>query len=346
VFSASQDATTNYNAPTPVTVTLTVSKMTPTIVISNITKSSIDPTFTFATSSESDEVLTFISSTAGVATIHPSSGLVTIVSAGTATITVSQAASSNYNAPTNATALLTVTAGTLTSVSSGSDLSGKNLSGASLVGLTLTNVILSNSNLNGANFSGANVTGVDFTNASIMGATNLPTFSTKQKLQLLCNANNAGANIPQLQFSTLLSVSELNAALSVPIPDISSVKTVFLVAAPVYDSSNVKTVTISTSSISFLNNTSLYIPLNASETVKINDVLYTLNASKQLLDSNGVVLKLIVVNGYLFKIYTGSIVAVNISNIISNITFDADNTINLYDVITTMITNAISTMNN
>lgn len=265
--------------------------------------------------------------------------------AGTATITVSQAASTNYNAPTNATATLTVTAGTLTNatVSAGADLSGKNLSGASLVGLTLTNVILSNCNLNGANFSGANVTGVDFTNASIVGATNLPTFSTKQKLQLLYNANNAGANISQLQFSAPLSVSELNAALSVPIPELSSVKTEFLVAAPVYDASNVKTVTIATSSISIVNNTSLYIPLNVGETVKINGILYTLNASNQLLDNNGVVLKLIVVNGYPFKIYTGSIIAVNISNLVSKIVFGSGGQeITLYDIISSMISDAIT----
>ena len=345
-ITANQDATTNFNAPTAITAILTVSKATPTIVVSNITKSSIDPTFTFARSTASDGALAFSSSTPSVATVNSVSGVVTIIGiAGTATITVSQAASTNYNAPTNATATLTVTAGTLTNatVSAGADLSGKNLSGASLVGLTLTNVILSNCNLNGANFSGANVTGVDFTNASIVGATNLPTFSTKQKLQLLYNANNAGANISQLQFSAPLSVSELNAALSVPIPELSSVKTEFLVAAPVYDASNVKTVTIATSSISIVNNTSLYIPLNVGETVKINGILYTLNASNQLLDNNGVVLKLIVVNGYPFKIYTGSIIAVNISNLVSKIVFGSGGQeITLYDIISSMISDAIT----
>ena len=267
-ITANQDATTNFNAPTPITATLTVAKATPTIVVSNITKSSIDPIFTFARSTASDGALTFSSSSESVATVNSVSGVVTVVSAGTATITVSQVATNNYNAPTNATATLTVTAGTFTNaiIPSGSDLSGKNLSGASLVGATLANVVLSNSNLNGADFSGANVTGTDFTNASIVGATNLPTFSTKQKLELLYNANNAGANISQLQFSAPLSVSELNAALSVPIPELLSVNTEFLVAAPVYDVSNVKIVTIAQSSISCVNNTSFYIPLNKGET--------------------------------------------------------------------------------
>lgn len=343
-ITANQDATTNFNAPTPITAILTVAKATPTIVVSNITKSSIDPTFTFARSTASDGALTFSSSSEIVAKINSVSGVVTVVSAGTATITVSQVATTNYNAPTNATATLTVTAGTLTNavIPSGADLSGKNLSGASLVGATLANVVLSNSNLNGANFSGANVAGTDFTNASIVGATNLPEFSTKQKLELLYNANNAGANISQLQFSAPLSVSELNAALSVPIPELSSVNTEFLVAAPVYDVSNVKTVTIAPSSISTVNNTSFYIPLNKGETVKINGASFTLNASNQLLDNNGVVLKLIVVNGYPFKIYTGSVIAVNISSRMNNVTFDDEGQIKLYDVVNSMVTAAMA----
>ena len=343
-ITANQDATTNFNAPTPITATLTVAKATPTIVVSNITKSSIDPTFTFARSTASDGALTFSSSSESVAKINSVSGVVTVVSAGTATITVSQVATNNYNAPTNATATLTVTAGTLTNavIPSGADLSGKNLSGASLVGATLANVVLSNSNLNGANFSGANVTGTDFTNASIVGATNLPAFSTKQKLELLYNANNAGANISQLQFSAPLSVSELNAALSVPIPELSSVNTEFIVAAPVYDVSNIKTVTIAPSSISTVNNTSFYIPLNKGETLKINGVSFTLNASNQLLDNNGVVLKLIVVNGYPFKIYSGSIIAVNISSRMNNVTFDDEGQIKLYDVVNSMVTAALA----
>jgi hypothetical protein len=343
-ITATQDATTNFNAPTPITAILTVAKATPTIVVSNITKSSIDPTFTLARSTASDGALTFSSDSESVATVNSVSGVVTVVSAGTATITVSQVATSNYNAPPYATATITVTAGTLTNavIPSGADLSGKNLSGASLVGATLANVVLSNSNLNGANFSGANVAGTNFTNASIVGATNLPTFSTKQKLELLYNANNAGANISQLQFSAPLSVSELNAALSVPIPELLSVNTEFLVAAPVYDVSNVKTVTIAQSSISTVNNTSFYIPLNKGETVKINGTSFTLNASNQLLDNNGVVLKLIVVNGFPFKIYSGSIVAVNISNRMNNVTFDNEGQIKLYDVISAMISDAMS----
>lgn len=345
-ITVNQDANTNFDAPTAITAILTVAKATPTIVVSNITKSSIDPTFTFARSTASDGALTFSSSSESVAKVNSVSGLVTIVGiAGTATITVSQGASTNYNAPPDATATLTVTAGTLTNatIPSGADLSGKNLSGASLVGATLANVVLSNSNLNGANFSGANVAGTDFTNASIVGATNLPTFSTKQKLQLLYNANNAGANISQLQFSAPLSVSELNAALSVPIPELSSVNTEFLIAAPVYDESNVKTVTIAQSSISTANNTSFYIPLNVNETVKMNGVSFTLNASNQLLDNNGIVLKLIVINGYPFKIYAGSIILVNMANLVSKIVFGSGGQeITLYDIISSMISDAIT----
>jgi len=128
----------------------------------------------------------------------------------------------------------------------------------------------------------------------------------------------------------------------VPIPELSSVNTEFLVAAPVYDVSNVKTVTIAPSSISTVNNTSFYIPLNKGETVKINGASFTLNASNQLLDNNGVVLKLIVVNGYPFKIYAGSVIAVNISSRMNNVTFDVGGDIKLYDVIKSMIAAAIT----
>jgi uncharacterized protein YjbI with pentapeptide repeats len=346
-ITANQDATTNFNAPTAITATLTVAKATPTIVVSNITKSSIDPTFTFARSTASDGVLTFSSSNESVAKINSVSGVVTVVSAGTATITVSQVASTNYNAPPDVTATLTVTAGTFTNaiIPQGADLSGKNLSGASLADATLVNVILSNSNLNGADFSGATIENTDFTNTSIVGATNLPTFSTKQKLQLLYNANNAGANISELQFSAPLSVSELNASLSVSIPELSNVNTEFIVAAPVYDVSNVKTVTIAPSSISIVNNTSFYIPLNKGEAVKINGGLYTLNELNQLLDESGAVLKMIVINNAPFKVYSGSIIAVNLSDILNKITFDVSGEIGLYDVISSMITSALSQRN-
>ena len=306
-----QKGTTNYNDSNTVSATLIVSKGTPTITISNLpsTKSITDDNFQLQYTFQSGGgTLEFSSSNSSVATIN-SSGFITILGVGTTDIKVSQLESINY-AYVFLSKTLTVNLGT--NVSSGADLSGKNL--------------------NGVDLSGVNITGIDFTNASIVGAINLPNFSIKQKLQLLYNANNAGANIPQLQFLAPLSVSELNEALNVPIPELSSVQTEFLVAAPVYVN-GVKTVTIAESSISALNNTSLYIPLNKSETVKINGVSYTLNESNQLLDSKGVVLNLMVINGYQFKIYTGSIIAVNISNIINNITFDAGNTIKLYDVI-------------
>ena len=82
--------------------------------------------------------------------------------------------------------------------------------------------------------------------------------------------------------------------------------------------------------------------MNKGETVKINGASFTLNASNQLLDNNGVVLKLIVVNGYPFKIYSGSIIAVNISSRMNNVTFDDQGDIKLYDVVNSMVTAAIT----
>ena len=176
-----------------------------------------------------------------------------------------------------------------------------------------------------------------------MGASNLPTFSIAQKIQLLYNTDNATANIPQLQFSTPLSVLELNSALATPIPALSQVNTEFIIAAPVYVN-NVKTVTISPSSISSEKNTSFYIPLLVGESVKINNMTYALNASNKIVDSTGNVLKVIVINGNLFKVYSGSIVAVNISDFLNNITFDVDKTIGLRDVINAMTNSAIASI--
>jgi len=339
-ISVSQVETTNFFVPVnPIIATLNVTKGTPTITITNLpaTKTILDTTpFSIGYTTPSDGTLTFSSNNSNVASIDASGNITIKGIAGSSIFTVSQAPSSNYN-EANATATLTV------------------INLTTLVNTNVSNVDLSGQNLNGVNFSGATITGTNFTNASIVGATNLPTtFSTKQKLQLLCNANNAAAasTIPQLQFSGPLSVSEFNTALSVSasIPELSSVKTEFFVAAPVYVNglNGIKTVTITSSSISASNNTSLYIPLNKGDTVKINGISYTLNAlSNQLEDSSisNVALKLIVVNGYPFKIYisdiAGSIIAVNITNILNNITFDAANTIKLYDVVNSIILDAI-----
>ena len=342
-ISVIQSATDNF-LESSVSTTFSVTRATPTITVSSTFNINIiDPPLTLVYSTASNGIKSFSSSKQDVATIN-SSGVITTVGAGSTTITISISESLNYIA-CSATTVVVVASAVLTDVTipQNSNLTGKDLSGVSLVDATIINVNLSNSNLSGANFSNADISGTDFTNTKIVGASNLPTFSIAQKIQLLYNTDNATANIPQLQFSTPLSVLELNSALATPIPALSQVNTEFIIAAPVYVN-NVKTVTISPSSISSEKNTSFYIPLLVGESVKINNMTYALNASNKIVDSTGNVLKVIVINGNLFKVYSGSIVAVNISDFLNNITFDVDKTIGLRDVINAMTNSAIASI--
>ena len=326
-FTASQEETAQYNAPTSVTSnTLTVSKGTPTLVFatSSISKSLTDADFTVVASSASSGAITYTSSDAAIATVGSTTGLVTLVDTGSVTITAAQADTAQYNAPTNATCTITIgaaanLAGTVVTTS----LASKNLTGVSLVGTNLTNISLANTNLRNADLSGAVVTGASFINTDISGATNLPVFSTTQKLQLMRNSNNAA--ISAIQILTLLSGAEINAAITTPIPDISGAT--FVVKAPAYNVSNEKIVTITSQDIS--NNTSLYIPMNSGETVKVNGTAYTFDGTN-ISNSTGSVIQFINVLGKPFRVYAGSIVGLNVLDQLNTIKIGGDG---LYDIL-------------
>ena len=276
-----------------------------------------------ATSSGASGAVTYTSSNTAKATVGLTTGLVTLFDTGPVTITAAQAASSQYNAPTNTTFTMTIgaaenLAGTVVTTS----LASKNLTGASLVGTNLTNISLENANLRNADLSGAVVTGASFINTDISGATNLPVFSTTQKLQLMRNANNAG--ISAVQISTTLSGAEINAAITTPIPDISDAT--FVVKAPSFNASNERVVTVTAQDVS--NNASLYIPMNSNETVKVNGVAYTFDGTN-ILDSGGSVTRFITVLGKPFRLYAGSIVGLNVADQLNNIKISGDG---LYDI--------------
>ena len=160
-------------------------------------------------------------------------------------------------------------------------------------------------------------------NANIASATNLPAFSTTQKLQLLRNANNA--SISAVQITTLLSGTEVNAAITTPIPDIEGAT--FVVKAPAYDASGVKVVTVTTVDVS--NNASLYIPMNSGETVKVNGVTYTFDGSS-VLNASGAAVTFTLVAGTPFRLYAGSIVGLNMVDDLNNIKISE---YGLYDVL-------------
>jgi len=329
-FTASQAESPQYNAPTPVTSnTLTVSKGTTTLAFVSppTTKILTDDAFTVVASSASSGAITYTSSNTARATVGLTTGLVTLLDTGSVTITAAQASSAQYNAPTNTTFTMTIgAAANLSGQTVTTSLAGKNLTGISLVGTNLTNISLANTNLRNVDLSGADISGASFINTDLSGATNLPVFSTTQKLQLMRNSNNAA--ISEVQISTPLSGAEINAAITTPIPDISG--TTFVVKAPAYNVNNEKLVTVTAEDMA--NNESLYIPMNSGETVKVNGVAYTFNGTN-ILNSSGSVIQFINVLGNPFRLYAGSIVGLNVSDQLNNIKLNGDG---LYDILVSL----------
>ena len=108
-ITASQAGNANYNAATGVPQTLTVNKVSQTITFAALADKTFgDATFALtASGGASGNGITFTSSNTAVATVIGST--VTIVGAGTTTITASQVGNANYNAATPVERSLTVT---------------------------------------------------------------------------------------------------------------------------------------------------------------------------------------------------------------------------------------------
>nr|WP_315149089.1 T9SS type A sorting domain-containing protein [uncultured Flavobacterium sp.] len=109
-ITASQAGDANYNTAVSVNQSLTVSKSNQTITFNALpTKTVGNADFNPGATASSGLTVSYVSSNTAVATIV--SGLIHIVGAGTSTITASQAGDTNYNAATNVSQTLTVTAG-------------------------------------------------------------------------------------------------------------------------------------------------------------------------------------------------------------------------------------------
>ena len=93
VITVTQAATNNYNAVTA-SMTLTVNKATPTITISDENRTFGDPAFNLSATSSSTGAFTYTIADANVATVIGNT--VTIEGGGTTSVTVTQAADSNY----------------------------------------------------------------------------------------------------------------------------------------------------------------------------------------------------------------------------------------------------------
>jgi sugar lactone lactonase YvrE len=336
-FTASQAAVPNqFSSGSLTSGTLTISKATPTLAFVSppSTKFITDASFSVSATSASDGAVLYLSSDISLATVHPTSGIVILKGVGTVIITASQASTSNYNSPSNTTCSISIqSAGTSlqgTTVTSGTSFAELDLSGASLVGTTISGVSFSGANLSNVDFSGAVITGTDFTNVNLSGAMNLPAFSTVQKLQILKNINNN--DISEVQVTELLSGSIINSLVEIPSDIINNAT--FIVAPPSsVDGSGNKVVTVSISDIS--GNLSIYIPLNPTESVKINNSVYLFDGTN-ILDADGNAVNFITISGVPFKVYAGSIVAVNVMNEFNKIviTFPDGLKFGLYDLIT------------
>jgi hypothetical protein len=214
-------------------------------------------------------------------------------------------------------------------ISSSTSFASVDLSGASLAGTTVAGVSFSGANLRNVNFSGAVITNANFSNANIKGASNLPVFSTVQKLQLLKNINNV--DIGEIQVTTPVSGSEINALLATPRSEVAAAT--FTVKAPAtVDASANKLIVISAEDVS--GNKSIYIPINANETVKINNTVYSFDGTNLVNPATGSNVSYLSIEGKPFKIYTGSVVALNVQDFLNKITINGDG---LYNVLNNIL---------
>jgi hypothetical protein len=135
-----------------------------------------------------------------------------------------------------------------------------------------------------------------------------------QKLQLLKNINNVGINA--IQFSAPVAGSVINSLLASPVSSVE--EATFTIKSPTtVDASANKVVTIMSLDIS--GGKSVYIPMNVNETVKINNVVYSFNGTN-ILDASGNIVTYASFADAPFKIYAGSVVAVNIKDTFNKIT--------------------------
>ena len=176
-ITARREDTDQYTSD-PVSWTVEVARATTTLTgLTDLSYNVTTAPFTVAASSLSDGAVTYSlqNPSSGVLTIHPTTGLVTLRSAGSAVIVASQAQGTLYLAPADITATITVTSAgnalqgaTITSTTSFADV---NLEGASLAGVSITNTAFTAANLTNANLTNAVIVSANFASADLSGAT-------------------------------------------------------------------------------------------------------------------------------------------------------------------------------
>ncbi|WP_309613995.1 fibronectin type III domain-containing protein [Flavobacterium sp.] len=179
IITASQAGNTNFNAAPDVTQSLTVNKANQTLsaITATVSKTFGDAAYSAASTASSGLTVSYSSDNTLVATVS-GAGLVTVIGAGTATITASQAGNANYNAATSVTQFLTV--GKANQTITGLASNDTRATGAANYSLTATapggTVTYTSSNTNVATISGSTVTivgaGTSTITASQAGNTN------------------------------------------------------------------------------------------------------------------------------------------------------------------------------
>lgn len=152
--------------------------------ITDVSFSLVDP------SSNSPVSFTYSSSNTSIATVV--GNVVTVLSPGTTTLTVSQVANVSYSAD-SVTAILTVTPASYTGLTiPNTNFTGKNLSSASFVRTVVTNSIFTNANIAYADFTNATIRGI--TTGGLIGAstTILPTFGGVTAYYAVASGSAAG----------------------------------------------------------------------------------------------------------------------------------------------------------
>ena len=214
----------------PVSWTIQVARTTTTLTgLSDLTRNVTVAPFAVTATSASNGAVSYAlqDPSSPILTIHPTTGIVRLLSPGSAVIVASQAQGTLYEAPAPITATITVTpAGnalegtTLTSTTNyavvdlnganinnanitSSNFAGAKLSGSTFTGATITNANFTNASLVGANLSGATIKSTDFTNADLSGATltGIDASGTIFTSASLANVNLSGANVTNVNFT-------------------------------------------------------------------------------------------------------------------------------------------------
>ena len=209
-ITSRREQTAQYTSD-PVSWTVEVARATTTLSgLSDVSYNVTSAPFTVSASSASNGAVTYSlqSPSSGVLTIHPTTGLVTLLAPGTAIIVASQAQGSLYLATASITATITVNSAgnalqgaTLTSTSSFANL---DLSGASLSGVIITaNTLFTDAKLSNVNLTNAVITSANFTSANLSGATLAGSTITSATFTSasLKNADLSGATLTNTVFT-------------------------------------------------------------------------------------------------------------------------------------------------